>query len=580
MVMIHTLTILLVQSARIGSLGACCTLGVACAGFAQPPERPASTVREPDDDAPPSDPVASRTTNDAADKATIDEVLALYRRLHVEMEPGARSDLIVELLGDPREEVMALGFELCSRDLSSGAAISPEAQDAAVDLLDADAALVRSSAVRLVTRLGLDDTQRLLADAIVAERDPDVAAAILRGLERWPTIEVVDEVLAWYERPGPARRAAAGAAWALAQRGAFEDPSERERVVTILRTIPDDRLGAYDMRLLAALGETNDLRRLTEIIEHGDDSRRMEAARAMAGTPRGVEHLVAHAQDDPTLFGPASEALIRHRANPDGLRRLAALPCADPQTRRDAILRMGARLDRADLGDAVRLARSESDLDGALSIELLTPLIASDRTPGPREVPGALLLASLEQERGRPDRSLEILSLIDLDALDPAMRVRAGALRAGALVMVGRYDDAAALGGDAAPWLDALERAEDPARRHAIARAITARGLALTPDQRAIVGVHLDDQVGDDQDSESTDAGEQDAAGEPDPTQSDDSNDDEMSEEDSASEDAASEDAASEDSASEDAATEDGASEDGASEDAASEDKTTGDDPG
>jgi len=499
MVTIHTLMILLVQSVRVGSIGACCSIGIGCATLDAPPDRPQTRAGSPRQDA------------EHARDATLDEVLALYRRLHVEMDQDARSGLIVELLRDPREAVNALGFELISRELSTGASISPEAQDAAVDLLDAASASVRAEAVRLVTRLGLDDAHTLLARAIERERDPGVAAAILRGLERWPVIEARDEILAWYERPGPARRAAGGAAWALVRGGAFREHTESERIARIARSIPEGELGAADMRLLATLGTADDLKRLSTLVQRGPEQTRMEAAHAMASTPRGVEYLVGWAQEDATLFAPASEALIRHRANPDGLRRLVALPCDDPPIRRDAILRMGERLDRAELADAVRLARSESGLAPALAIELLTPLIASDRTPSPREAPGAVLLATLELDRGRPDRSLEVLSLIDPGSLDPATRLRAAALRVLALVLTGRYDEAAALGPDAAPWLDALDRIKDTQRRGAVALAILEREITLTPEQRAAIGTLLDASATDTTGADETRAPDPDA---------------------------------------------------------------------
>ena len=117
------------------------------------------------DPAPEPQPAVQPTTD-------VDEVVRLYRRLHVEMEPTSRSQLIVELLNDPRERVRLLGFDLASRDLSSGATLSADAANAAVDLLSDPLPSVRTGAARLITRLALPDAMTLLTNALRSEENP------------------------------------------------------------------------------------------------------------------------------------------------------------------------------------------------------------------------------------------------------------------------------------------------------------------------------------------------------------------------------------------------------------------------
>ena len=66
----------------------------------------------------------------------IDEILALYRRLHIELDDSGRSALIVNLFDDPRLELRRLGFELTDRDLSSNTVLTSEVSEAAKVMLD------------------------------------------------------------------------------------------------------------------------------------------------------------------------------------------------------------------------------------------------------------------------------------------------------------------------------------------------------------------------------------------------------------------------------------------------------------
>ncbi len=441
------------------------------------PEPP--TPVEGDDETPTDEPTH------AAHDAMLDEVIRLYRRLHVELEPDGRNTLIVELLRDDRERVKLLGFDLASRDLGSGSTLDQETAQITIKLLDDPRPEVRLNAVRLLTRLALPDSMVLLGEALKGESDPRVAEALLRALERWPDANARDEVLAWYTGDPTIHRAAASAAWALAELGAWSDDEARTRLLDHARNIPDELLTAPDARLIATLDGASGVQRLLAIARGESSPIRNDVIDALTRTPSGVDPLLELIGSDPAYFEPMSRALIEHRASPEGFRILTALPAPSREVRRDAIDRMGSRLDTRDLDHAVRLARNAGTLDDELSIRVLQRLIASGQAIPARESPGVVLLATLELANARPDRAIEVLGFLPDSGVDPASTLRAASVQTTSMILLGEYDRAMAQGEDVQPWLDAIDLAPSAERKAEIASRILGSGsLTISDEQR------------------------------------------------------------------------------------------------
>ena len=415
----------------------------------------------------------------------IEEIVALYRRLHVEMPPENRSQLIVEILRDPRQRVCRLGFELASRDLSSGATLTSEAAHAAVDLLSDPRPSIRTDAARLISRLALPDAMLLLTDALSIEHDPAVAESILRGLNRWPNPQARDDVLRWYQSTGLARTAAASVAWELADLELWDLDTHAPVLRSVYRSLDDNQLTTADLRLIATTGTHDDIDRLITLAQDTNNPARMNAAEALAHTPLGVDPLLKLATDDPSFSPAAAQAIESHRLNPQGIAHLAALPWNKDQARTEALIAACNRLDLDQLAVTVRLARTDNTLSDPLAIRILNRLIAGTQGVSPRSAPGVVMLADLELQNLRPDRALEALSLLPTQGIDPDSSHRASHITATANILLAQFDQIPQSSTAPAPWIDALALADDPPTRSAIILHIQTRDIQFNEEQQA-----------------------------------------------------------------------------------------------
>lgn len=456
-----------------------------------PPTEPVSLPQDTtsDTEPPANQPTESEPDQKSAPPTSIDEsieeIVALYRRLHVEMPPDNRSQLIVELLSDPRQRVCRLGFDLASRDLSSGAKLTPEAAHAAVGLLADPRPSLRIEAARLISRLALPDAMLLLTEALSTEHDPAVAESLLQGLNRWPNPEARDDVLRWYQSTGQARTAAASVAWELADLELWDLDTHAPILRSVYRTLDDNQLTTADLRLIATTGTHDDLERLITLARNHNNPSRMHAAEALARSPAGVDPLLKLATDDPNFSPAAAQAIESHRRNPQGIAHLAALPWNNSQARTDALIAACNRLDLDQLAVTVRLARTDNTLSDPLAIRILNRLIAGTQGVSPRSAPGVVMLADLELHNQRPDRALEALSLIPTDGIDPDSSLRAAHINSTANILLTQFDTIPQNAPDPNPWLDALSLTTDKPTRRAIIQHIQTRDLDFNQEQQA-----------------------------------------------------------------------------------------------
>ncbi|MBL4699603.1 MAG: hypothetical protein JKX70_12305 [Phycisphaerales bacterium] len=394
------------------------------------------------------------------------EILGLYRRLHIELDDDGRSDLIVALFEDHRLGMRLLGFELVNRDLSSNTVLKPAVSEAAKMMLGDSHATVRAKSAQLITRLVPPDAMIVLVESLQNELDPVAAEPMLLGVARWPSLESVDSVLRWFLAPDSPFDAACAAAWSLEQSQLWDIQRHHPLLLEKLRSTSPDALGEDGMKLIARIGDASDLEQLVSLLLAQDPIQQQWAANALVETPRSVEVLVQAAEENEFLFKAASDAMIRHRATPEGLRRLVTLPYPNAESRNDAIMRMGLELEDDRLGEAVRL----SGLDPTLSIMLLNRLLNSDlKTITPRIAKGIILLAQIELDEHRPDRAFEAAITLKDVGLDPADRLRADLIQSSALIQLGKLDEAIALNTDPELWYSMLISAPPGALRERIA---------------------------------------------------------------------------------------------------------------
>jgi len=424
----------------------------------------------------------------ARNKELVSEMLSLYRRLHIELDDAGRSALIVELLGDPRIEFQNLGFELVDRDLSSSTVLDPLVGERAKKMLDDPNAQIRSKAARLITRLVPPDAMLVLTASLANEKDPIAAEPMLLGVARWPSPEAVGPVLQWFLRSDSPFEAACSAAWALELNGLWNPDLQHPILLDRLRKTDPTTLHEAGMKLISRFGDASDLHVLITLLLSENPDQQKWAANALVETPRAVEVLVQAAEENKLLFIPASDSLIRHRATPDGLRRLVSLPYPDVQTRTAKIEQMGLALDVDRLAAAVQLA----DLDATLSTLLLNRLLSSEIQITPQVANGVIRLAEIELEEQRPNRALEAAIALDEVSLDPIQLANISQTKTQSLILLGRMDDALLVNQDPLLWLLAIDRTQDPELRDKIAAFVLDKLTdALSDEQRS----HLDEMI-------------------------------------------------------------------------------------
>lgn len=417
-----------------------------------------------------------------------DEVVTLYRRLHVELEAAGRTTLLAELIGDDRAALRDLGFELAGRDLSARTQLGPEVAAAAAARLNHPDAGTRAKAATLVTRLVPPDAMLILTRALANERNPVAAEPMLLGVARWPNEEAVLPAIRWLERDDAPYGAVTTALWSFAQADLLAEPALRERVVSTLRDRGTARGGEPALKLLVRLGTEEDLRRVTDLLAATDDPQRNAAANALAETRRGALLLLEAAAHDPRLFPPANRAVNAHMTNPEGLRVLAGLPAIEPGTRDSAVLELAARIDP----DALARAVSGAGLSPDLSARALARLTEAEvnRTPG--VIDGVLMLADHWITLGRAADASGLLGTLEPDAMGESQVRRWNGLR---LILAVRSGDLAGAGEiDAAPadaWLRAWRALPpDSDARISVAAMIADRfGPELSPETRAELGL-------------------------------------------------------------------------------------------
>lgn len=395
----------------------------------------------------------------------VEEILGLYRRLHIELDDSGRSDLIVDLFNDSRVEIRELGFELTDRDLSSNTVLLAEVSEAAIGMLDDASPEIRSKAARLITRLVPPDAMIVLTESLAHETDALAAEPMLMGIARWPSPEAVDPVLMWFLRTDAPFASACSAAWSIEQAGYWETQQHHPQLLNRLRSANPQSLHEEGMKLIARFGDASDLRVLLSLLLEEDQNQQQWAANALVETPRAVEMLVQAAEENDRLFKAACDSLIRHRATPEGLRRLVSLPYPEEGVRIDAIVRMGAALESDRLAEAVRLA----DLDSTQTVLLLNRLLNGNIEITARVAKGIIQLAQIELDALRPNRAFEATIALDDASLDPAERSKIDTIKAISLILLGKMDEALAVNTDAELWFATIQRTTDIELRKRIA---------------------------------------------------------------------------------------------------------------
>lgn len=398
---------------------------------------------------------AERQTARARELST--RLTETQRRLYVATDVAQRPALVASMLRDDVPEVRTLAFELVERELVSTPTPAAEVVAAIVDLLRNPAAGVRAQAAGLLGRIAPEGAGDAVASALVREQDSAAAAALLTAASRWPGPSLREPVLRWLEN-GPGTRPVAAEAALAMQRAGQWTAEDVERIASAMRRVQPTDLTPAGCRLVAAIGSSDDVQRLSQLLMTGGAAQRSAVADSLTGRPEFVDAILAAADRDAALISAAARAVAACRPNLQGFRSIARLPCADEALRRAALrivgesLRTGALLSAAD----------ETGGDTASTLWLLERALTLAQQSMAAGEDGSLELVRESAERlarqrlelGRPAEAIAALDA----APEASPTSRLTALRVVALIVLGRVEDARRLGAGAEAWLDGLER--------------------------------------------------------------------------------------------------------------------------
>lgn len=391
---------------------------------------------------------------EAASRAAVsssDRAIAWARRLHLALPASERGTLVAELMLDSHGGISQLGFELAMR-------AEPEASplalaDAAVRLLASADVATRTRAARLLDRLALESSADSVHAALAVESHAGPADALLTAASRWPRAALLEPALAWFGHD-TTRPAAGRLLWAMERAGLVPEPA-RARVLAALEPVPHAQLSASSLRLLAQFAPAEHHVRLAALLVSDDSRVRLTAADALSDFPAFVDDLVTASMQWADVGAAAARAVREHGPTAERYLRLAEVR-AEGADWASQLQQVAARLPAGEVRAASATLRDPVQMERVLAA-------LTDASRGgsfdPERLEGILELAEIRLGLGRPDSALEALDLT-AGAIWPApLADRATQCRLEALLRLERLDDAAAVDGDPAAWLGAMERA-------------------------------------------------------------------------------------------------------------------------
>jgi hypothetical protein len=417
--------------------------------------------------------------------ATRQELTPIYRRLYGQLPPPDRPGLLAYLLGDSREELRALGFQLAALELSAGGPLPQIVSDAAVALLADPSVQTRARAAVLIDQIATQESSTAILAALNKESEPEAAVALLAASARWPSPITRAAILRWLEQDESTRPAAAKAALALFRAGMLTNSDDRARAGAALRGADFDHLSTPELRLLVAIGSDDDRARVAGLLESGRPASRLAAAEALAGRQEFLPRLLAAAALDSDLFSIAADAVAAVGPTVESYGLVAALPAPDQPARTAGLLGIARRLSPSELL-AVATATEDAEFAATLLDRLPDLVAAADPTTAGSVSQVIGLLARKRLELGQPDRALAALEALDtLRSNYPSLPAgEAADLRVVSYLCLDRLDRAVALGGSPEAWLDGLAACtEQPHARSIIAQIRLRFTDRLTRDQ-------------------------------------------------------------------------------------------------
>lgn len=392
-------------------------------------------------------------------RSTEQRLAELYRQ-HFAMLASVDEQLAMlpPLLEDPLASVRGFALDRVARLLRDSVRINEELQHRIARRLDDEVVELRLQALRLLDQLGYEQTSALVADRLLRETSSDAIAEFLDVLQRRPSANAIAAVQPLLSDISFAQ-AASNVVWEALLAG-VELPAEQIqplRDTLRLQLASEPRPG--HARLLARIGDEQDVVELQPLLDGGDDRMRRYVAEGFLH--RGLAQMLLERADDPAIYPFAVQALATGEVDLPQFRTLVLLTPPEQHWRHwrngleQAIDQLAPELllQADDL-----LASVHADItDVRLHLLQRGAQLPNDAISSPDRDRLTLRLARLLLDLHQPVEAHQLLAGVNGGDAEPAsvrlMRFEAAAL-------VGEFETAAQMAPYPDPWLELLYRIE------------------------------------------------------------------------------------------------------------------------
>ena len=427
--------------------------------------------------------LAARGARLTSDRSVLaGRLIDAHRDLWLAQPPERQDEFLAKLLQDRLPELRRLGAELARLELSGGEPLGEAVVVAAIALLDDPHPRWRREGAALLDLIAPARGGEAIVAALAEEAVPEAAAGLLRASVRWPDARNLEPALRWLEHGGEATAASTQALLALHDQQLIAGDGAPARIISALRDRSIEEIGGSGMRLLVALGSDEDRRRVALAMTSESSTLRRAAAEALILRADALDALLDAASLDPALFGPAMRAATQHRPDAASFASLSEAIAKHESLRWEAIVPFAQRMPQAELRIVAWGAKDQAERERLF--ELLLPggegelaADAADQT----------IADFVELARIRLDASRAGEALAALQRIPPARLPSEGRwVKLVALVSLGRLDEAEAVEGTPAAWIEGLTRAvEQPYARAILTRIVERFEARLDEPARA-----------------------------------------------------------------------------------------------
>jgi hypothetical protein len=305
----------------------------------------------------------------AAEREALEaRVLDLSARLHAELEPGQRTELLAEMLNSSRRAERIGGLRLIERALLNGRVVDPALAPATAELLRDEDPEIRQLAARSLLRFAPEAGSSAASTRLALETDETTAATLLDlAAAGGASAQVAELAEPWLARGNEAIVSAARVIRSAIEQG--RSPGEaferrvREAAASALAASPRPAV----VRLLGAVGRSEELDLVAQLLaESPDDAVASACVLALERSAGGLARLENAAQAAPERRALIAESLSRGAGGVSTYGFLIQMPGLEEPTRREAASRAWSRLSDAEAIAATRLTPSPE-----LRVELL-----------------------------------------------------------------------------------------------------------------------------------------------------------------------------------------------------------------